>query len=116
MPYSCQAQGVIPIIQGSDYSDTAQVNQEGNIPMDLTGFTVRSQLRRINGELAATFFCSVPLPASGLIYRSLTSLQTASLQATPNITYVWGIELTAADGTVLPELQGGASVTAEVVK
>lgn len=116
MSYSCLAQGVIPIIQGSDYSDTVQVNQPDNVPMDLTGFTVRSQLRRINGGLAATFNCSVPVPTSGLIYRSLTSLQTAALLATPNITYVWGIELTAADGTVLPELQGGAGVTAEVVK
>ena len=60
MSYSCLAQAIIPITQGSDYKDTVQINQDSGAPMDLTGYTVRSQLRRANGELAATFACSVP--------------------------------------------------------
>jgi hypothetical protein len=115
MSYSCLAQGIIPITQGSDYQDTVQINQDNGTPMDLTGYTVRSQLRRANGDLAATFACSVPTPTSGSISRSLTAVQTAALVPTATITYAWGVELVSANGFVM-EIQGGARVTAEVVK
>ncbi|MFZ4857931.1 MAG: hypothetical protein ACOYL3_16195 [Desulfuromonadaceae bacterium] len=115
MSYSCLAQAIIPITQGSDYSDTVQINQPDGAPMDLTGYTVRSQLRRVNGDLAATFACSVPTPASGSISRSLTAVQTAALVPTATISYVWGVELVNGSGKVM-EIQGGARVISEVVK
>lgn len=115
-PYKCLNQAVIPITQGSDYNDTVQVNQANGTPVDLTGYTVRSQLRSVTGSLAATFTCTITSPATGVIARKLTAIVTTALTVTSGAGYVWGVELTAPDGSVIPEIQGGALVIAEVVK
>ena len=108
---------LIKIPQGSDYSDTITVFQAGGLtPVDLTGYTVKSQLKSLAGELVAEFVCSVPTPANGIVMRSLPNSVTTIIVPVTTPKYVWGLQLTSPSLTILPEIQGGATVTAEVVK
>ena len=108
---------VITISQGSTYNDTVTVSQSNGNPVDLTGYTVSSQLRTEDGVQVATFICTVATPASGVIARELTAEATAALTPTKKLIpkHVWGVELTTPSGDVLPEIQGGALVDIEVV-
>lgn len=108
---------VIAIPQGSNYSDKVICTQTTGAAFDLTGYECVSQLRSVGGTLVGTFTCTIDAdPTTGIIYRSLTPLITAALTPSLQIVHVWGAELTAADGTILPEIQGGAMITKEVVK
>ncbi len=106
----------ITICQGSDYSDTITCNQSGGItPVDLTGYTVSSLLKTVDDVLVATFVCTIPDPALGVIHRSLTDSVTLLLNAYPTVEHVYGVQLIAPSGDKLPEIQGGALIIPEIV-
>lgn len=107
---------IITISQGSDYAGTVTVTQTvGGAPLDLTGYAVRSFLRTVDGVLVGEFTCEISAPASGIITRTMDKAITAALTPATIVTHVWGMELTAPNGSVLPEIQGGAKVDREVV-
>ena len=108
---------LITIAQGSDYADTVTITQtSGGTALDLTGYTVASKLKTLNGALAATFICTIPSPATGIVVRSITGANTKLLTPATSINHVWGVQLTTPGGAVLPEIQGGAFVSPEVVE
>ena len=100
---------VITISQGSTYSDTVTLTG-----VDLTTATVTSQLRKLDGTLAAEFTVTKTTPLSGIITRWLSSADTTALTPSTSPNYVWGVQYEIGD-TILPEVQGGALVIAEVV-
>lgn len=106
---------VIPMYKGSTYTDTVTLTQDDGSPMDLSGYTVRSQLKTKLGEPAASFVCSIPDPLTGVIVRVMSEDDTRLLTPSDKPSYVWGVELTDFYGNVSPEIQGGATVKPEVV-
>lgn len=115
-PYACTNRWVISITKGSTYKDYVTIlDVDGNV-FDLTGLTVNSQIRTLSGVLAGTFTCIVSNPTSGGINRILDKNTTELLTPALDVRHVWGIEVTALDGTVYPEIQGGVIVLDEVVK
>lgn len=116
-PYSkILAQNIITIMQGSNYTDTVELKQPDGTPLNLTGYTVRSQLRSLDGTKVKDFACAIDDPESGIIARTLPAEDTAELQPDVRPNHVWGLELTAPDGAVVPEIQGGTIVDVEVCK
>ena len=74
----------VAITQGQFYEDTINLTHSDNTPIDLTGATIKSQIRRGAVSLGytelAAFDISVTPPAtSGVIVRSLSAATTASL-------------------------------------
>lgn len=108
-------ENIITIGQGSTYTDTVTVEQSAGVPVDLTGYSVRSQLRTVDDVIVGTFACTVPTPANGIIERELAAVTTAALVPSLSVQHVWGIELTAPSGAIVPEIQGGALINPEVV-
>jgi len=108
---------IITINQGSDYADTVTVTQTaGGAAVDLTGYTVSSKLKTLDGSLAATFVSTIPNPATGVVVRSIAGANTKPLTPATSINHVWGIQLTSPGGALLPEIKGGAFVSPEVVE
>lgn len=116
MKYTCYRQNIITVAQGSTYTDTVTLTQSNGSPLNLTGYTVRSQIRDAAGVLVGTFTCTVTDPTTGVIARSMAKTITAALVPSATIKHAWGIELTQPSGAVLPEIQGGVIVTPEVVQ
>lgn len=111
----------ITINQGSDASGVVTVMTPSiadptvMVAMDLTGYTVRGQLRTLTGHLAGTITCTIPAPLTGQIPFSIPKAVTAKLLPGTEINHVSGFELTAGDGTVIPEIQCAVLVTPQVV-
>lgn len=115
-------QNVIPISQGSDYYDTVVIktpdpafptDRTKDRLLDLTGCLIRSKLSDLDGNIKATFVVDVVGP--GTLGRHIPKSITSQLMPAVFVNHVWGLEITAADGTVIPEISGGAMVNQEVV-
>lgn len=126
---SIKTQNIIPIKQGSTYIDTITCTQPDGSPMDLKDCTFRSQLRALDDTmiLDETKFTSAPVPdelidgvltPTGKIAREISAAYTSDIPLPNPVTkviYVWGVEITTGTGKVLPEIQGGATVSPQVV-
>lgn len=68
---------------GSTFQQTFNLEStDNNAALNLSGYTVNSQMRKWAGASAATdFVASIPTPLDGKILLELTSTTTASLKA-----------------------------------
>lgn len=105
----------IIIDQGASFSNTVQIKDADGDGFDLTGYTVRGQIRRNynSGSAAATFVTDLFDAENGYFEFSLTPLQTTGLKAG---CYVYDIEIESGSGTVDRVLEGQATVTPEVTR
>jgi hypothetical protein len=106
----------IIIDQGSAYNVTIPVLALNNLPLDLTNYMGRGQIRRnYNATLAVDFLVQVfGDPADGLIRVSLTPAQTSSMKAGR---YVFDIEVyTANDNDVIRVIEGQVTITPRATK
>ena len=86
------------------WSDTAKT-----VPVDLTGVTVKSEIRdKPGGNLLGALTCVVTMP--NIIDASMTATDTAALATSG----VWDLQLTYTDGDVSTVLSGTATVTMDV--
>jgi hypothetical protein len=104
---------LITISQGSDCTGTLTLKQPDWTPIDLTGYSARGQVRDMSGALVASMVCTI---SASVVSWAISNAETAALIPAASPSYVWGIELTAPSGQILPEIQGTAQVTVEVVK
>ena len=75
-------------------------------PVDLTGYTADADLK--DGDFQpATFTCTLPTPADGLVTAAMTPAVTAKLAVK---TYDWDLSLTSGSGVRYYWLQGAAAV------
>lgn len=105
----------ITIDQGSDYALDFVVKQNG-IPVDLTGYAARADLRPRKGSdtLTAQFTCAVVTPASGLVKMSLANAVSSAVEAG---IYYYDLEIyTAGDAIVKRLLQGRVKLNPETTK
>lgn len=99
------------IDQGSTYSVSINLTDDNGDPMDVTGYTSRSQLRKhYTSSNSVSFNTSL---ATGTLTLSLTSTVTALI---PAGRYVYDAELIDAANNVTRIVEGIVTVTPEVTR
>ena len=104
------------IDQGATYSKQITVYEnDGTTIQNLTAYTATSQLRRNYTSTAyTTILATIQTPATnGIIVISLTAVQTAALKSGR---YVYDLQITAADSTVIRVIEGVITIRPEVTK
>ena len=112
------------IKQGCSYSIPFRYTDELGAPKDLTGCTVRSQIRKTikSPTITETFAPLIsPDPSTGLFTLSLTALQTSAIPAgdgpdAAESKYVYDVELVSAGGVVTPLAYGVVRIHPEVTR
>lgn len=108
----------LTIDQGTTYSLSITVSGANANPLDLTGYTLRAQMRKSYGATSYTAFTVTAAadPTTGELTISLTAVQTSALKAGR---YVYDIEIVSpvVDGSeVTRVLEGIITVTPEVTR
>lgn len=104
----------LSIDQGSDFITTLQLNDENGNDRDITGYTVRGQLRRSFFSTSnVQFTTGIPSPSTGEITFSLSNAKTANLKYGR---YVYDIEMVSNTGNIERVLEGLVTVYPEVTK
>jgi len=102
------------IEQGTTFSRVLTLQENGSA-MNLTGYSVASQMRSTHDSstVVATFSGSVTNASSGQITLSLTNSQTSAIE---EAIYVYDVEITSGAGAVTRILEGNITVTPEVTR
>ena len=105
----------ITIDQGSTYSGKIPVIGANKLPVDLTGFSARGQIRRSYSSLTfVNFSTSIDDPSSGEIYINLTPTQTGAMKPGR---YVFDVEIYNINETdVIRVCEGQAEITPRTTK
>ncbi len=105
----------ITIDQGSTYSGKIPVIGANKLPVDLTGFSARGQIRRSYSSLTSiNFSTSIDDHESGEIFINLTPTQTAAMKPGR---YVFDVEIYNSNGSnVIRVCEGQAEVTPRATK
>lgn len=114
----------LQIKQGSTFLvSPCTLTNPDETPVDLTGATIRGQIRRkaLDTTVAADFVVSILDAVNGVFEFGLTDETTAGITAGEVITeaaskYVWDMELEDALGRVLPLYYGDVAVFREVTR
>ena len=114
----------ITIEQGATFELVITVKQSNGSPMDLTGYTGSSQIRKtpLSATVVKAFTVTFLDPRTdGKVKLSLTDAETSALSAgeTPASSqsqYVYDFEITSAAGKVTRLLAGKVTVSAEVTR
>lgn len=113
----------LDIRQGGTFSVGVTLTNPDNTPVDLTGATVRGQIRKtaLDTVVAAAFTVTITNAPGGAFTFGLTDEITAALVAGEQPTedaslYVWDMELEDALGQVLPLYYGSVTVLREVTR
>lgn len=88
---------MITIKRGDTLAAAASIAQDSGAAVDLTGYTLRSQVRSSSGELVQALVVVVTAPTLGTYTLSATATQTA---AWPIGRHVCDVEYTSAGGVV----------------
>lgn len=103
----------ITVDQGTTFSTTVNLTDDNGDPIDLSGYTGRSQMRKHYTSSNSVSF-SVSLGSSnGTVILNLTSDQTANL--TPG-RYVYDVEITSSSNVISRIVEGIVTVTPEVTR
>ena len=104
------------IDQGSTFSKQITVYEtDGTTIQNLTGYSAASQIRKIYTSTAyTTILATIQTPATnGVIVMSFTAVQTAALKSGR---YVYDLQITAADTTVIRVIEGIITFKPEVTR
>ena len=107
----------ITIDQGSDYSLGLVLKDSLDVPMDLTGYSARAQIRpkKDSTTLTASFVCAINSPPTdGAITVTLSNAVSADITAG---TYYYDLEVyTPNDSYVQRLIEGKAKIRQEVTR
>lgn len=117
----------LQIEQGATFQRTLTIKDANSVPIALTAWTFRGQIRpsiaAASPTVAFTFTLADQLVSPGQVVVSLTAVQTAAIPATqpstptrPETVYIYDIEGVDGDGVVYRILQGNAYVSPEVTR
>lgn len=102
------------IDQGTTYSTTLNLTDENGDPLNLSGFTANSQIRKWYTSSNAVSFSTSINSSSGEITLSLTSSQTGNLASGR---YVYDVEITETSTNAVSRIvEGIVTVTPEVTR
>jgi hypothetical protein len=103
----------IIIPQGSSFSTTFSLTDENGDPLDLSGYSAASQMRKHHTSSNAVSFTIELVANAGTIGISLTANQTANVVSGR---YVYDVETTDGTGAVSRVVEGIATVTPQVTR
>lgn len=108
----------LSIDQGTDFATTINLNDDNtNIPQNVSGFVVDSQLRRslVSQNASASFVCSLPDAANGEILLEMNAANTANLKIG---TYFFDVRVkdTLAQNTYSRLIEGVVYVTPGITR
>jgi hypothetical protein len=103
----------IIIDQGTTFNTNVNLTDDNGDPIDLTGYTGNSVMRKHYTSSNSTIFSVTLGGTSGTVALSLTSSQTSNL--TPG-RYVYDVEVTSASNVVSRIVEGIVTVTPEVTR
>ena len=99
---------------GADYSIIVTANQSNGDPLNLTGYTVRSQVRNSYASPTAyDFTASIFAATSGKIRLSMTAAQTSAIKPGR---YLYDVEITSANNEKRRVLEGIIIITPEITQ
>jgi hypothetical protein len=105
----------INIDQGSSFASVVTVEDSQGLVFNLTGYTVRGQIRKSYSSLTAVnFTASVAQASAGTIQISLTAVQTAAMKPGR---YLYDIEIVqTSSGNVTRVVEGQVEVSPRVTR
>lgn len=100
--------------QGSDYSSIITVTSASGAPLNLLGFTAKSQMRKSYGaSLAYNFTTEIYDESTGRIRLSLTAAQSELI---PAGRYLYDVEITSDTGIKKRVVEGIVTVTPQITQ
>ena len=103
----------ITVDQGTTFSTTISLTDDNGDPIDLTGYSGRSQMRKHYTSSNSQSFSVSLNNTEGKVELSLTAAQTANLTAGR---YVYDVEVVSAANVVSRIIEGIVTVTPEVTR
>ena len=102
------------IDQGTDFSVTVDVTDANGSPLNLSGYTAASQIRKsyASSSASATFTTSISA-SSGQVTMSLTDTQTSGLAAGR---YLYDLNITSSANVTTRVVEGQVIVTPGVTR
>jgi len=104
------------IDQGADFNNTIFLSDDiSNQSVNISGYTVRSQMRRsyYSANATAEITCAITDFANGEIAMSLTSGQTANIKAGR---YLFDVETVTGGGIVNRILEGIITISPQITR
>lgn len=105
------------LYKGRTFSESFQLLDDFDTPIDITGATAESQVRDVAGVLALDFAATVTAPTNGVLELSATPAETDTLNAqnsfieqTGNVEYLYDVVITYANGEVDTLFEGTVRV------
>jgi hypothetical protein len=99
---------------GSTYSNIITVAGSNGLPLNLTGYTVASQMRKsYQSSIYYTFTASVYIATQGKIRLQLTDEQSELI---PPGRYIYDVEITSPTGATTRVVEGIVTVTPQITK
>ena len=100
--------------QGSDYSNIITVAASNGQALDLTGYTVASQMRKsYTSSTAYAFTASIYAAAQGKVRIQLTATQSETI---PPGRYLYDLEVTSSGGAKKRVVEGIVTVTPQITQ
>lgn len=99
---------------GSNYNNIVTVSASNGFPLDLTGYTVKSQMRKsYSSTTAYAFTSSVYDAVNGKIKLELTAIQS---EAIPPGRWLYDVEITSTAGIKTRVVEGIVTVTPQITQ
>jgi hypothetical protein len=102
------------IDQGSDYSNIITVAASNGQALNLSSYTVKSQMRKsYTSTIAYNFTTSVQSPTAGQVRLQLTAAQSELI---PPGRYLYDVEITSSSGARRRVVEGIVTVTPQITQ
>lgn len=102
------------IDQGSDYGTVITVASGSGAPLNLAGYTIKSQMRKsYQSSVAYDFTGSVLDAANGQIRLTLTAAQTENI---PPGRWLYDVEITSSTGSKKRVVEGIVTINPQITK
>ena len=99
---------------GSDYSNIITVADINGQPIDLTGFTVASQMRKSYSSCVAyNFTATIYIAADGMVRLQLPAAQSSVI---PAGRWLYDVEITSASGARTRVVEGIVTITPQITQ
>lgn len=99
---------------GANYSNIITVASSTGAPLDLSGYTVKSQMRKsYSSSTAYNFTTSVYQALQGKVRLEMTAEQTGAI---PPGRYLYDVEITSPSGNKTRVVEGIVTVTPEITQ
>ena len=99
---------------GSTYSNIITVTASNGQPLNLTGYTVKSQMRKsYQSSTAYTFDASIFNTTGGKIRLQLTDEQSGAI---PAGRWLYDVEITSSSGATTRVVEGIVTVTPQITQ